>query len=60
MPPLTHLLGHCRADHVFLAGCLSVVGLSAAGLWLLSRPSSWLSKRIDRAVTLPAEDRTLR
>lgn len=60
MPPLTHLLGQSRVDHVVLAGCLSVVGLSAAGLWLLSRPSSWLSKRIDGAVTLPAQDRSIR
>lgn len=35
------------------ACCLSAVGLALAGRWLLSRPKSWLSRRVDRAVTWP-------
>lgn len=46
-----------RSEDVVLAACLSVVGLSMAALWLLAKPTSWLSRRVDRAVTLPAVSR---
>lgn len=47
-----------RVDQLFFAGCLSLVGLSAATLILLRIPTSflsrWLDSGIDGAVTLPA------
>lgn len=40
--------------HVFLAGCLFLVAVSALVLVQLHRPTSWLSQRIDGGTTLPA------
>lgn len=40
-----------RIEDCVLAVCLSVVGLSLGGLWLLRRPTSWLSRQIDGATT---------
>lgn len=49
-----------RVEQALLACCLSAVGLSVVSLRLLARPSSWLSRRVDRAVELPARARSSR
>lgn len=39
-----------RGEQVFLAGCLSLVGLSVAAARLLANPASRLSRFVDRNV----------
>jgi len=43
-----------RAEETVLACCLPLLAIAAAASWMLRRPTSWLSRRVDRAVTWPA------
>lgn len=45
------------ADDLILPVCVSIVGLSLVALALLARPTSWLSRWVDRKVveTLPED-----
>lgn len=43
-----------RTPHAVMAGCLLLACVSAATLGQLHKPTSWLSRRVDRATSLPA------
>lgn len=46
-----------RLEQTVLACSLPLMAAGAGALWLLRRPSSWLSRAVDDAMTLPAGSR---